>query len=419
MSDADIIIVGGGLSGLACANALRARGVRFLLLEASAQTGGRLQTEEYEGFLLDRGFQVLSTAYPEVKGMLDSRRLGLRPFQPGALIRTQSGFHQFLDPFRVPWYEFPQTVISSLASPIGSLKDMTTLAKERFRWIKNDPDPGLQQMTTGSWLRERYSERIIKRFFQPFLSGIFLESELRTPAWMAFFVLSMFARGEATLPSDGMQAVARQLTESLPDDRVVLSTKVVSVDATSVVLEGGRRLPARQVVLATSSTATASLLPDRKARPTRGTDCFYFTAPKPPHEERLLVLNGTGEGPINSLCVPSKVQRTYAPVDQHLISVSLIESTDKDPDALFKEVGSQLSKWYGDDFAMWKLLKHVRVPDALPEFSITSPLPEKPWLSHQGVFLCGDQATIGSIHHALGSGRVLGEHLAEMNATSK
>ena len=59
----------------------------FVILEKSDRVGGRIQTDEVEGFLLDRGFQVLLTAYPEAQNYLDYEALDLRKFVPGALIR--------------------------------------------------------------------------------------------------------------------------------------------------------------------------------------------------------------------------------------------------------------------------------------------------------------------------------------------
>lgn len=42
-------------------------GVSFVLLEASDGVGGRVRTDEVDGFLLDRGFQIFLTSYPECK----------------------------------------------------------------------------------------------------------------------------------------------------------------------------------------------------------------------------------------------------------------------------------------------------------------------------------------------------------------
>ena len=67
----DVIIVGAGLAGLSCARALRAAGVACRILEASDAPGGRMRTDQVDGFQLDRGFQVLLTGSPECRAQLD------------------------------------------------------------------------------------------------------------------------------------------------------------------------------------------------------------------------------------------------------------------------------------------------------------------------------------------------------------
>ena len=65
-----VLIVGGGLAGLACAVRLHERGARPLIVEASDDVGGRVRTDMVEGFRLDRGFQVYLDAYPEAGNFL-------------------------------------------------------------------------------------------------------------------------------------------------------------------------------------------------------------------------------------------------------------------------------------------------------------------------------------------------------------
>jgi phytoene dehydrogenase-like protein len=78
-----IIIVGAGLAGLTCAKVLRARGTEVAVFEASDDVGGRVRTDERDGFLLDRGFQVYFTSYPVAGRHLDYEALDFRDFDPG------------------------------------------------------------------------------------------------------------------------------------------------------------------------------------------------------------------------------------------------------------------------------------------------------------------------------------------------
>ncbi len=98
----EVAIIGAGLAGLSCALSLEAAGLSVTLLEASDAPGGRVRTDLVDGFRLDRGFQVMLTAYPEAKRLLDYRALQLKPFEPGALVWHGGKFHRFADPFRNP-----------------------------------------------------------------------------------------------------------------------------------------------------------------------------------------------------------------------------------------------------------------------------------------------------------------------------
>lgn len=67
MNDFSTVIIGGGISGLTCAKYLNEKEYSFMLLEGSDAFGGRVRTDKVDGFLLDRGFQILLTNYPEAK----------------------------------------------------------------------------------------------------------------------------------------------------------------------------------------------------------------------------------------------------------------------------------------------------------------------------------------------------------------
>lgn len=63
------IIVGAGISGLAAAKELADAAIPVTILEADSDIGGRIRTDEVNGFVLDRGFQVFIEAYPQCRQM--------------------------------------------------------------------------------------------------------------------------------------------------------------------------------------------------------------------------------------------------------------------------------------------------------------------------------------------------------------
>ena len=123
MGETDVVVVGAGLAGLNCALELVRQGRSVCVLEADETVGGRIRTELHQGYRLDRGFQVLQTAYPELRNALDLPALELRAFVPGALIRFEGRFHRLADPWRQPL-----AALTTLLSPVGTLADKWRMA---------------------------------------------------------------------------------------------------------------------------------------------------------------------------------------------------------------------------------------------------------------------------------------------------
>src|SRR4051812_29310481 len=191
----DAVIVGAGLSGLAAACELKEHDLSYQVLEASDAVGGRARTDLLAGFLLDRGFQVLLTSYPEAKRQLDYPSLQLGNFLPGALVRYQGRFHSVADPWRKP-----STAFTTMAAPIGSLLDKLRIAQLR-RFVTRTTLPEIMrspETSTIAFLRDYgFSDAIVERFLRPFFGGIFLERQLETSSRMFQFVYRMFADGVA------------------------------------------------------------------------------------------------------------------------------------------------------------------------------------------------------------------------------
>lgn len=395
------VIIGSGLAGLACAIRLHAAGRRFVICEASDRIGGRVATDVIDGYRLDRGFQVLLSAYPEAKRLLDYDALDLRPFYPGALVRHGGKWHRIADPFR-----HPLDGLLGLFSPIGSFADKLRVGWLRmtgFALSRDNPD-----LTTWEALRaEGFSASIIERFFRPFLGGVYLENRLDTTVRKLDFVMRNFAGGDTVIPALGMAEIPRQLAASLPAGAIRLRTRVLSIEGSQVRLDHGEALAASAVVIATEAGAAERLLGrNEPATAFNGVACLYFSAPHPPVSEPILLLNGEAEGPINNLTVLSAVSSAYAPPGRHLISISVVDPQAYLADNLEMLVRRQLVDWFGAETETWELLRIDRIPQAVPAQRF---LPEESPRLAEGIYQCGDHCGVASLNTALASGTTAAE----------
>jgi phytoene dehydrogenase-like protein len=209
----DAVVIGAGLAGLSCALSLEAAGVSVTLLEAGDAPGGRVRTDLIEGFRLDRGFQVLLTAYPEAKRLLDYPALQLKQFEPGALVWHGGKFHRFADPFRNP-----MGAARFLFDSIVPLADKLHVAKLRARVQRGTWEEifARTERTTRDYLQAvPFSADIIERFFEPFFAGVFLEPELVTSSRFFEFLFRIFSLGDTAVPAAGMQQIPLQLAAKL------------------------------------------------------------------------------------------------------------------------------------------------------------------------------------------------------------
>jgi phytoene dehydrogenase-like protein len=411
-SDQDVVIVGGGLAGLACARHLHQHGVSFQIIEASDGLGGRVRTDRVAGFLLDRGFQVLQTAYPEAQRVLDYPKLDLHTFIPCAVMHIDDQSYRLADPLRMPLAAF-----ESLLSPFATMSDKVRFLALRQRLHRKSIDSIFksEERTTLDALQQGgFSPTIVSWFFRPFLRSIFLEKGLKTSSRMFEFAFKMFTDGYAGLPANGMGAIPDQLASKLPAESVRLNTKVVSVSPSSVTLEYGEHVKARAVVVATEGPEACRLIPGLDPVISCSTTCMYFVAERDPLGSPILALNGDGSGVINSLCVPSSVAPSYAPAGSSLISVSVLGIPDEDNQKLEMKVRPQLKSWFGADVDSWRSFRTYRIHHALPSQAFPArSLSQRAVRMQQGLYVCGDHRDIASIQGALVSGRRTAEAILE------
>lgn len=336
-----VIIIGGGLSGLTAAQQLQKDGIDFLILEGADRLGGRVKTDLINGFRLDHGFQVLLTAYPEAKRWLDYKKLDLQNFLPGALLLHSDGKRDRIgDPFRDLSSLFP-----TLFSNAGSIADKLRILQLKSKLSKQSIADIFQQkeISTKEILATEYgfSTKMISNFFNPFFAGIFLEKELTTSRRMFDFVFKMLGAGETAVPNLGMEEIPKQLAANLPKETIQVNARVQKIESQNVHLTDGSILSAPHIIIATEATSLIKEFATVKTK-YQSTTHLHFVTETPPIEQPLIALNTNPQRLSNNICTISKVAKAYAPANQHLVSISVVGSTDLSSTDLEKAVRKEL-----------------------------------------------------------------------------
>jgi phytoene dehydrogenase-like protein len=395
-----VIIIGAGLAGLCCARRLESHHIPIILFEASDAVGGRVRTDKLDGFLLDRGFQVLQTAYPVAQAMLDYANLKLHPFEPGATIRTKNGWANMVDPGRRPGM-----ALQTLFNGVGNFADRWRLLMMKRR-LTGSPNADGPDVSTQEYLVKhcKFSSDFIDRFLRPWISGMFFDEELRTSSHFFQFVFRMLSMGDAAIPADGMATIPLQLASGLNKDSIRLNSPIDRIEGSRVICSSGEMINARAIVIATDSHSANRLTAGYvQPRVFGATTCWYFAADHSPKLGKLLALNGDKEGPISNVCVPSNVAPTYAPKDQSLICVSIRSGYLEEKD-LENQVIKQSQNWFGATVDSWRFLRRYDIPRAIPFQAPGKALSTNVFQPAENVFLSGDYLTTPSINGAMSSG---------------
>lgn len=414
--DADVVVVGAGMSGLTAAVLLNRSGWTVRVVEAGDAVGGRVRTDRIDGFVLDRGFQVLLPAYPQVRAMIDLAALRPRALPRGVAAHTNQG-RQLL-----AWPLARGVDAGRAAGAVGRFavwapRDAAAIAAFSARdvlvprRVLAGPDRSIAEDLAG-W---RISSAVVRQVLRPFLAGVLLDPDLGVSARQLHLVWRCFLLGGAVLPAAGMQAVPEQLAAALPAGSITCSRPVTALlngaeagGARGVRLADGSRLTGRTVLIATDGTDAAGLT-EGVTEPRWQSDLtVYYRLPAPAHPSPVLAVDAgltpeaTAQGPLNTL-VSSAVAPEYAPRGQALVAATLpgraqIDGADE------RRLRRRLAALYDTDTGDWEELATYRIPRALPFAAPGAPM-RRPVRLAPGLFICGDHRDTSSMQGAMVSGR--------------
>jgi phytoene dehydrogenase-like protein len=408
-TNTDVIVIGAGLSGLIAALTLEEKGKKVKLLEATDRPGGRIKTDEVDGYLLDRGFQVLLTQYPETQRYLDYDHLRLRSFAPGAIILNKFGQQEITDPTRVP-----QAAFNTLFAKVGSLSDKLKILRLKRKLGSQTVDQIFDQpeMSTLSVIQQYgFSESMLRNFFQPFMAGIFLENALTTSRREFDFVFKMFSEGDTAVPERGMEEIPKQLVERLQPDTLITNQRVESITEQTVNTSTGETYSAATILLATEPNDILQKVTENKISDARhSTTNLYLIADKSPIPKPMLALNANPERLVNNILVMNEVSPAYAPEGKYLISISINGLSSASDEELTENIKSELKPCFGDQTDQWQHLRTYRIDYALPnQDSVSHNLTADQCKVREGLYITGDYLLNGSINAAMRAGRQAAE----------
>ena len=418
MTAESVVVAGAGLAGLVAARRLADAGADVTVYEERPAVGGRVRSESIEGFTLDRGFQVLFTAYPAVRAELNLDALELRYFTPGAVVARPGSRSTLSDPLRDP-----RALVASLRNDEVTLTDKarTLLLRQHVGTrseaeIFRSPDRSIRSYLQ-SW---GFSDGYIRNFVAPFYGGVTLDRSLSTSKRVFEYTFKSLSEGRIAVPAAGIGAIPEQLAEraraagasiqcSEPVDAVTDHGDSVTVETRSGSVD------ADAAVVATDPSEAARLT-GVDAIPTDARGCVtqYYRLPEDvaPETRRKLLLNAGDPSP-NTVVPISEVAPEYAPEGEALLNATFLDASahDRDADTLAEETRLTLAAWYPErDFSALEHLRTHRIEFA--QFDqppgVHDDLPD-----HRDpggrTYLAGDYTAWSGIQGAMRSGREVAE----------
>jgi phytoene dehydrogenase-like protein len=255
----DVIIIGGGLAGLATAAMVGREGRSVRLFEQSHAVGGRARTKEQDGFFLNLGPHALYRSGQAVRVLAE---LGV---EPHGRVPSVSGAYAVRGGVK---HTFPAGLVSMLTTSLFGLSAKLEAARLLASLPKIDA-AAVTGVSVREWLDRNLSDQVVKEFLMAaFRVATYTNAPDLMSAGAALEQLQM-AFGKSVLYLDGgWQTLVDQLSRAAADAGAVIETgakiETVERDAAGAVravrLADGRRFECRGVVIAASPHVAAGLL---------------------------------------------------------------------------------------------------------------------------------------------------------------
>ena len=376
-----IVVIGAGLAGMNAANQIQKAGRDVVVLEATDRAGGRVQSDQIDGFTCDRGFQLINARYPELAALDILRELDFRFADLAVNIAIDNEVHRLGDPRKYPF--------SALDSATGSIFEKSALIKA----LAGKPSA---EVSIAQYLVDCGLGKTFERVLQPFLRGVYLTELTNITAPAGLEIIKTFISGKPGLPSSGVGALSAVMAKQIKDLRFGVTVNSIK---SGVVTTSVGQMPASDIIVATDSTTAAQLLDLGTVPRLAGCTTWYHSAPMAPVTHGQLMLDGQNRGAVINSLVISNFIPEYAPLGKNFISSTTETGITE------SEVRRHLATLYNCDNRDWELVAKYEIPAALPIGARGNSQPIQS-LVREGIYLAGDAQVSPSQNGALKSGRL-------------
>ena len=375
-----VIVIGGGLAGLSAAITLQIEGVSVTVLESSDRPGGRVTSDLIDGFICDRGFQLLNINYPEIK------RLGIT--KEIDFVSAPSIIEVARDEKRIRIGDPRASFFSIFNSETGSLIEKIRLVKYLIKRTR--------VASVGEELKANGVGKTYERVLRPFLTGVFLADPLLVNAEYGRTAIGHFVTGNSGLPAQGIRVFSEALAARVHS--IEYGVQVNSIK-NGIIKTSKGKYEADAIIVATDATTAAQLLDLTEVPQLVGCTTWYHSTNENPTQSKSLIIDSQNRGPLVNTIVISNMLPSYAPSGKSLISsTSILPTTES-------EVRRHLSILYGTDTRKWKLVAKYEIPSALPLAGLQGQEVSSSYV-RDSIYIAGDYRSAPSQNGALLSGRL-------------
>ena len=381
-NSSEVLIVGAGLAGINAAITLQAAGVDVQVVESSARPGGRITSDLIDGFICDRGFQLINSKYPALVDLDVIKEIDFIAAPRVIEVSLGNDRHALVDPRVAPWTLLDRAT-GTMPEKIALLRFLTFTPKKN-----TSVEEALKIMGTT-----------YIRVLRPFLHGVFLTELSNVDARYGQSIIKSFATGSPGVPRRGVAELPKALAARITSIRY--GVQIDSID-NGVAHSSVGDFKAKKIIIATDATTATQLLGLSEVSRMAGCVTWYHAVDTNPSGSGRLVVDGQSRGPIINTVVISDISSDYAPAGRHLISTTtVLGATESD-------VRRHLSIMWGTSTHEWQLIAKYEIPAALPIQSVGRELTQSVKIS-DSLYVVGDHRAVPSQQGALFSGRLAAE----------